>query len=238
MCVPTWLSEDAGELTALVAVTRPGQGDWVMPGRYSAETLESIEVAVSWAASQAAPLCRWLGDSKKRGARHRSVLWHAGRRQISLYRTGSHHWLSGQSVTVGIALSLVCMLVKRNVKPTVAVTGNLDLRGNVLEVTGLQAKLRACQARESIETLLVPEASLAQLSIALLPADLRDYARRVLCGVRTMADVIRLAFPGGGSVYACCKQTVWPGALASGLAGCGWGWPQADGTTARLCRPC
>jgi ATP-dependent Lon protease len=88
------------------------------------------------------------------------------------------------------------MLVRRQAKRTVAMTGVLDLQGNVLPVTGLQGKLRGCQVLDFIDTLLVPEASLARLSIDSLPADLRDYARRVLRGVRTMTDVIQLAIEG------------------------------------------
>jgi ATP-dependent Lon protease len=119
------------------------------------------------------------------------VLWHAGE-QISIYRTG-HDKLFGSSMTVCIALSLVCMLVRRQAKSTVAITGSLDLQGNVLEVGGLQGKLRGCQKIDCINTLLVPKASLDKLSIDSLPADLRAYARRVLRGVSTMNDVIRCA---------------------------------------------
>jgi hypothetical protein len=165
-----------------------------MPGLYAADAMHGMQVAVSWAASQVGPLCHWLAPNNP-GLRGRSELWHTGE-QLSIYRTGNHIKLYGSSVSVCIALSLVCMLVRRQAKRTVAMTGALDLQGNVLPVTGLQGKLRGCQQEDFIDTLLVSEASLARLSIDSLPADLRDYARRVLRGVRTMTDVIQLAIEG------------------------------------------
>lgn len=192
--VPIWHGEDEGTMTAVLATTRPGEGDMVMPGQFAQDAMEGLQVAVSWAASHVGLLCRWLMDSK-RGSTSRSVLWHAGE-QLSLARGGNHRELAGPSVSVGIALSLACMVGKRVPKSTVAVTGHLDLRGNVLDVGGLQGKLRGCQQIDSITTLLVPEESLAKLSIDDLPSDLRAYATRVLRGVRTMTDVIRLAVKG------------------------------------------
>jgi ATP-dependent Lon protease len=191
---PLWMAEDDGTLTAVVAATRPGEGGVVMSGWHDVDAKHGIQVAVSWVASQVGPLCHWLASSHP-GLRGRSVLWHTGE-QLSIYRTGNQQKLYGPSVSVCIALSLVCMLVRRRAKRTMAMTGALDLRGNVLPVGGLQGKLRGCQQRDYIDTLLVPEASLARLSIDSLPADLRDYARRVLRGVRTMTDVIQLAIEG------------------------------------------
>jgi hypothetical protein len=162
--------------------------------------MEGMQVAVSWVASQVGPLCRWLAGHTQTSS-HCSALWHADE-CISIYRAGNHRELSGSSVSVCIALSLVCMLVRRQVKPTVVVTGTLDLRGNVLEVGGLQGKLRGCQKVESLTMLLVPEASLARLSIDSLPADLREYAHRVLRGVRTMTEVIQLALEGGYEAWS------------------------------------
>jgi ATP-dependent Lon protease len=87
------------------------------------------------------------------------------------------------------------MLTRRPVKEKVAVTGVLDLSGNILQVDGLREKLTACQEAD-IETLLVPELSLADFSIESLPADLRYYAYKALRGVRTMTDVILLSIQG------------------------------------------
>jgi ATP-dependent Lon protease len=191
---PVGITEDNGTLIVVVAATRPGEGGVVMPGQYDTDSMHGMQVAVSWAASQVGPLRHWLAPTNP-GLRRRSELWHTGE-QLSIYRTGNQQKLYGPSVSVCIALSLVCMLVRRQAKRTVAMTGNLDLRGSVLEVEGLQGKLRGCQQLDYIDTLLVPEASLARLSIDSLPADLRDYARRVLRGVRTMTDVIQLAIEG------------------------------------------
>lgn len=230
---PVWHDEDSGSLMGIVAHRYPGSEGISMPGRFSPDLMEGMQVqiihasstmpggatssmrseasggehgalgrlmrlslccpvcqvAVSWVSSQVRPLCQWLGGGK------RTVLWRPGEETISIYCTNSHVSLSGRSVAAAFALSLVCMLVKRPASRSVAVTGNLDLAGNILEVEGLQGKLRACQ-RHEVDLLLVPAASLAALSIYSLPADLRAYARRALRGVKTMTDVIRACIVG------------------------------------------
>lgn len=185
-----WQSEDSGNLWGVVAHTYPGNGRICMPGRFDADVMDGLDVAISWVSSQVGPLCRWLD-----GGRKRSLLWRSDE-TLYIYCTGRYAPLGGRSVTAAIALSLVCMLTKRRARQTVVLTGNMDLRGNMLEVEGLQGKLRACQAR-GMETFLVPEASLAKLNIEELPQDLQAYARRVLRGVRTMTDVIQLSIEGG-----------------------------------------
>jgi predicted ATP-dependent protease len=83
----------------------------------------------------------------------------------------------------------------------VAVTGDVDLRGHMLEVGGLQAKLSACHARE-ITTFVLPEVSLAWLRAAekgTWPAGLKRYCQGEgvsLLGVKHVVDLLVAALEG------------------------------------------
>ena len=186
----------AGIVGVVSLVCRPGRGGIRVPGRVGAGVMDAVEVAVSWASSQLRGLWRWLGRSRK-GTRRRcpARLWRSNETLLISFGTGHRGSVIGGSLGPATALSLVSILTRRPVKPTVAVTGLLDLRGNVLGVGSLQAKLRACK-EGGIETLLVPATTLAVLRIESLPVDLRDYAYRSLRGVQTMTDVIRLCIQG------------------------------------------
>lgn len=202
-----------------------------MPGQLGPGVRDAVEVAVSWAASQLKPLWRWLGHrpggSSKgggEGGRRRrrcapAVLWRSSETLMVSFSSSHGRCLEGMSLGPATALSLVAMATRRRVKQTVAVTGLLDLSGNVLGVAGLRAKLRACLA-SGIETLLVPQETMAELSSIeeSLPADLRDYAYRAVRGVSTMLDVIQLSIQGRSM-----RPAGLPACLSRQLV------PQADG---------
>lgn len=66
-----------------------------------------------------------------------------------------------------------------------------------LAASGVLSKIERRQAR----------ISLVKVSIKSLLADLRDYAHRVLRGLRTMSDVIQLAVEGRDRPWpTCCPQ--------------------------------
>lgn len=80
-------------------------------------------------------------------------------------------------------------------------TGDVDLRGDMLEVGGLEAKLSACHARE-ITTFVLPEVSLAWLRAAekgTWPAGLRRYCQGEgvsLLGVKHVVELLVAALEG------------------------------------------
>lgn len=64
------------------------------------------------------------------------------------------------SLAVSVALSLVCFATGRTYDQSVAVTGAMDLCGNIEDVAGLEGKIEVCQ-RKKLARLLVPATTLA-----------------------------------------------------------------------------
>lgn len=96
----------------------------------------------------------------------------------------------GRSLTVAAVISLVCMAMGVEADQGVAVTGCLDLRGNVCPVRGLEGKLAGCMAR-GIRRLLVPASSVEHLDVAALGTDeLRRYAQQAVLAYTTLGEAL------------------------------------------------
>ncbi len=101
----------------------------------------------------------------------------------------------GPSAGTTMATSLVSALLKVPVRRDVAMTGEITLRGRVLEIGGLKEKLLAAH-RGGIRTVLVPRDN---------RKDIRDVPRRVLKALRVVLvehidDVLREALTGPEAV--------------------------------------
>lgn len=87
-------------------------------------------------------------------------------------------------------------------------TGDVDLRGHILDVGGLEAKLSACQARR-ITTVVLPEVSLAWLRAAdkgAWPAALQRYCGGEgvsLLGVTHVVELLEAALEGTYTMHLC-----------------------------------
>jgi ATP-dependent Lon protease len=62
----------------------------------------------------------------------------------------------GPSAGITMAVALASLLTERPVKPCVAMTGEITLRGELLPIGGLKEKLLAA-ARAGVKTVIVPE---------------------------------------------------------------------------------
>src|SRR5690606_21301912 len=94
----------------------------------------------------------------------------------------------GPSAGVTMATSIASALTRIPIRSTVAMTGEITLRGRVMPIGGLKEKLLAAH-RNGITTVLIPKDN---------RKDLRDIPRRVLKSVRIvlvdhMDDVLRIA---------------------------------------------
>ena len=111
-----------------------------------------------------------------------------GEREIHIHVPAGAVPKDGPSAGVTVACALVSLLTNTPVRGTVAMTGEITLRGRVLPVGGLKEKLLAA-LRAGIQTVLVPEAN---------RRDLEEIPRPMLRGlhivlVRDMDDVLREA---------------------------------------------
>jgi ATP-dependent Lon protease len=76
----------------------------------------------------------------------------------------------GPSAGITLATSLVSLLTGRPANPTVAMTGEITLRGKVLPVGGIKEKVLAAK-RAGIETVILPRQN--EKDLAELPEDAR-----------------------------------------------------------------
>ena len=64
----------------------------------------------------------------------------------------------GPSAGMALVISLLSCLTKKEVNQHIAMTGEIDLQGNILPVGGIKEKVLAAQ-RNNITTVLIPEAN-------------------------------------------------------------------------------
>ena len=69
----------------------------------------------------------------------------------------------GPSAGITIGVALISALAERSVKKSLAMTGEITLRGHVLAIGGLNEKLLAAK-RTGIKTVVIPEENEIQLS--------------------------------------------------------------------------
>jgi ATP-dependent Lon protease len=99
--------------------------------------------------------------------------------------------MGGTSLTVATALSLLCLALGVRADDRVAITGGMDLRGNICHVQGLAGKLEGCKER-GIRRLLVPAASLEHWEVGeLATEELRTYAKETLLAYRSVGEALQ-----------------------------------------------
>lgn len=99
----------------------------------------------------------------------------------------------GPSAGVAIVVSLVSLLTGKPVRPDVAMTGEITLRGRVLPVGGIKEKVLAAH-RAGIRAVVLPDKNQNDLE------DVPDEVRRQMtfCPVATLDEALRYAFDGVG----------------------------------------
>jgi ATP-dependent Lon protease len=104
----------------------------------------------------------------------------------------------GPSAGVTIATSLASLLTGRPVRPNVAMTGEITLRGKVLPVGGIKEKVLAAR-RAGIDTVILPQRN--QKDLEDVPADIRAAMHFIY--VDTMDQVLEHALaPAAGELAA------------------------------------
>jgi len=77
----------------------------------------------------------------------------------------------GPSAGMAIALAVASLMSGRAVEPYVGMTGELTLRGNVLKIGGLRAKIMASK-KAGIRKVYIPEDNMSDFNE--LPAEIKD----------------------------------------------------------------
>ena len=162
-----------GDIIFVEATRMPGKGSLVLTGQLGDVMKESAQAALSFVKSRAASL---------------------GVPEDFMQETDIHVHIpagaipkDGPSAGITMFVALVSMLTGRRVRPDVAMTGEITLRGAVLPVGGLKEKVLAAH-RAGIKRVVMPERHKKDI------ADVPDQAKRELDiqFVKRMEDILPL----------------------------------------------
>ena len=150
-------TEVGGELLTIESVTTPGKGEIKTTGKLGEVMNESVAAAFSFVKARAP---------------------HYGIKPSIFQRKNIHIHLpegavpkDGPSAGIGMVTSIVSTLSGVPVRPDVAMTGEVTLRGRVLPIGGLKEKLLAA-LRGGIKKVLIPEENVKDL--AEIPANVKE----------------------------------------------------------------
>ena len=138
-----------GELLTIESVTTPGKGEAKATGKLGDVMNESISAAFSFVKSRAPAY----------GIKP-SIFQ---RKNIHIHLPEGAVPKDGPSAGIGMVTSIVSTLSGIAVRPDIAMTGEVTLRGRVLPIGGLKEKLLAA-LRGGINTVLIPEENVKDLA--------------------------------------------------------------------------
>jgi ATP-dependent Lon protease len=146
-----------GELLTIESVTTPGKGEIKTTGKLGQVMNESVQAAFSFVKARAPAY----------GIKP-SVF---NRKNVHIHLPEGAVPKDGPSAGIGMVTSIVSTLTGIAVRPDVAMTGEVTLRGRVLAIGGLKEKLLAA-LRGGIKTVLIPEENVKDL--AEIPANAKE----------------------------------------------------------------
>ncbi|MBN9507077.1 MAG: endopeptidase La [Altererythrobacter sp.] len=150
-------TEVGGELLTIESVTTPGKGEIRTTGKLGEVMNESVQAAFSFVKARAPAY----------GIKP-SIFQ---RKNIHIHLPEGAVPKDGPSAGVGMVTSIVSTLTGIPVRPDVAMTGEVTLRGRVLAIGGLKEKLLAA-LRGGIKTVLIPEEN--QKDLAEIPMNAKE----------------------------------------------------------------
>ena len=167
-------TEVGGELLIIESVSVPGKGKITITGKLGDVMQESVQAAASYVRSRSAS----LGISRSHYQNH----------DIHVHVPEGATPKDGPSAGIAMTTTIVSVLTGIPVKKTVAMTGEVTLRGRVLAIGGLKEKLLAA-LRGGIKTVLIPEENVKDLQE--IPANVKKELE--IIPVSTVDEVMKHA---------------------------------------------
>lgn len=152
----------------------PGKGNLILTGHLGEVMQESAKAAYSYARSVAKSL--GVKDAFYKDS------------DIHVHVPSGAIPKDGPSAGLAIATALISLLTGRKVKRTVAMTGEITLRGKALEIGGLKEKTLAAH-RAGITTLILPAAN--EKDVVDIPEEIRKQLMFIF--VKEMPEVLKVA---------------------------------------------
>ncbi|HEY4238671.1 MAG TPA: endopeptidase La [Kofleriaceae bacterium] len=164
-----------GDILFIEATRMPGKGKLTLTGQLGDVMKESVTAALSFVRGRAAALGLDPGNFLENVDLHVHVPAGAVPKD-------------GPSAGVTMYTALVSLMTGVAVRPDVAMTGEITLRGNVLQIGGLKEKLLAAH-RAGIKRVIIPDRNMKDL------IDVPDEVKKEIeiFGVKRMDEVLALA---------------------------------------------
>ena len=163
-----------GDILFIEATNMPGTGKVSLTGQLGDVMKESAQAAISYIRSRGA---QWGIEARE-----------FRKKDLHIHIPEGATPKDGPSAGVAIFAALMSLLTDHAVRPTVAMTGEITLRGLVLPVGGIKEKVLAAK-RAGIHTVILPERN--RKDVAEIPKGIvRDMTFHY---VRTMEEVLPLA---------------------------------------------
>jgi len=168
-------TQSGGDVLFIEVSVIPGKGRITLTGQLGDVMKESAQAAISYTRS------RWSQLKLDKDFYYKN--------DIHLHVPEGAVPKDGPSAGITMATALISALTKRKVKKTVAMTGEITLRGRVLEIGGVKEKVIAAH-RAGITTLILPKNN---------QRDLRDVPAKIKKEIKFhfvahLDEVLRIAF--------------------------------------------
>ncbi len=163
-----------GDLMTIEALRMPGTGKLTVTGQLGEVMRESVDAAFSFVRSRATPL--GIGDGEFREA------------DLHLHFPAGAIPKDGPSAGIAVTLALASALSRRPVRRDLALTGEVTLRGKVLEIGGVKEKVLAAY-RAGLREVILPKGN--EKDVRDVPQEVRD--KMAFTFASTMDEVFHLA---------------------------------------------
>jgi len=167
-------TEVGGELLQVESTLVPGKGQLILTGQLGDVMKESAQAAHSWVRSHADALGlegRWFSEH-----------------DVHVHVPAGAIPKDGPSAGVTMATALVSLLTGRAPRSSLAMTGEITLRGKVLPIGGVKEKVLAAH-RAGLKTIVLPKDN--EKDLADIPKPVLDVLSVHM--VQTMDDVLKIA---------------------------------------------
>lgn len=163
-----------GDLLTIEALRMPGSGKLTVTGQLGDVMRESVDAAYSFVRSRATTL--GIADTEFREA------------DMHLHFPAGSIPKDGPSAGIAVTLALASALSRRPVRRDLALTGEVTLRGKVLEIGGVKEKVLAAY-RAGLREVILPKAN--EKDVRDVPPEVR--AKMAFTFASTMDEVLHLA---------------------------------------------
>ena len=168
-----WTST-GGDLMTIEALRMPGTGKLTVTGQLGEVMRESVDAAYSFVRSRATPL--GISDAEFTTS------------DLHLHFPAGAIPKDGPSAGIAVTLALASALSRRPVRRDLALTGEVTLRGKVLEIGGVKEKVLAAY-RAGLREVILPKGN--EKDVRDVPQEVRD--KMAFTFASTMDEVFHLA---------------------------------------------